>query len=313
MGGALLTGSALAAFLAGMVAFFAPCCAFVMLPIYLASVTGASRWRTAALTAVFIAGVATVVWPPTVGAAGLSQLIAANHETMFIAGGLMMVAVGAATLSGWMWHGMPAVGGGGDPAGVLGIYGTGVFAGSAEPFTQRRVGEEVGERVRERIGVAGRYESAAPRGQDVLVARDGGGDDRNALSHRLGDDDAEALAPQRGRAEHVGAPEQQPPLAVGKPAVSGDSARLICDRARAQELVPVHPDQVEADALRKPVEGGQQHVQPFARFGAPDEEYPPLGAAGRDSDWGLLGARPDAVRDHGVDTRHVARADARRP
>jgi len=52
MGGALLTGSALAAFLAGMVAFFAPCCAFVMLPTYLASVTGASRWRTAALTAV---------------------------------------------------------------------------------------------------------------------------------------------------------------------------------------------------------------------------------------------------------------------
>ena len=54
MGGALLTGSALAAFLAGMVAFFAPCCAFVMLPTYLASVTGASRWRTAALTGVFV-------------------------------------------------------------------------------------------------------------------------------------------------------------------------------------------------------------------------------------------------------------------
>lgn len=65
-----------------MVAFFAPCCAFVMLPAYLASVTGASRWRTAALTAVFIAGVATIVWPLTAGAAGLSQLIAANHRTM---------------------------------------------------------------------------------------------------------------------------------------------------------------------------------------------------------------------------------------
>ena len=54
MGGALLTGSAPAAFLAGMVAFFAPCCAFVMLPTYLASVAGASRWRTAALTGVFV-------------------------------------------------------------------------------------------------------------------------------------------------------------------------------------------------------------------------------------------------------------------
>jgi cytochrome c biogenesis protein CcdA len=130
MGEALLTGSALAAFLAGMVAFFAPCCAFVMLPTYLASVTGASRWRTAALTAVFVAGVATVVWPLTVGAAGLSQLIAANHETMFLLGGVMMLLVGAATVRGWMWGPAPSVGGG-DPSGVLGIYGMGVFAGAA--------------------------------------------------------------------------------------------------------------------------------------------------------------------------------------
>ena len=130
MGEALLTGSALAAFLAGMVAFFAPCCAFVMLPTYLASVSGANRWRTAALTAVFIAGVATVVWPLTVGAAGLSQLIAANHETLFVLGGAMMIAVGGATLAGWMWHHAPSVGGG-DPGGVVGIYGMGLFAGAA--------------------------------------------------------------------------------------------------------------------------------------------------------------------------------------
>jgi cytochrome c-type biogenesis protein len=130
MGHALLTGSALAAFLAGAVAFFAPCCAFVMLPTYLASVTGASRWRTAVLTAVFVAGVATVVWPLTVGAAGLSQLIAANHETMFLLGGAMMLAVGAATLRGWMWSRAPSVGGG-DPSGVVGIYLMGVFAGAA--------------------------------------------------------------------------------------------------------------------------------------------------------------------------------------
>jgi cytochrome c-type biogenesis protein len=130
MGGALLTGSALAAFLAGMVAFFAPCCAFVMLPTYLASVTGASRWRTAALTAVFTFGVATVVWPLTIGAAGLSQLIAANHETMFLLGGLMMLAVGTATLGGWMWNHAPSVGSG-DPKGFVGVYMMGVFAGAA--------------------------------------------------------------------------------------------------------------------------------------------------------------------------------------
>lgn len=130
MGETLLGGSALAAFLAGTVAFFAPCCAFVMLPTYLASVAGASRWRTAVLTALFVAGIATVVWPLTIGAAGLSQLIAANHETMFVLGGLMMLAVGAATLSGWMWHRAPSVGGG-DPSGLVGIYLMGVFAGAA--------------------------------------------------------------------------------------------------------------------------------------------------------------------------------------
>ena len=130
MGEALLSGSALAAFLAGTVAFFAPCCAFVMLPTYLASVAGANRWRTAGLTAIFVLGVATVVWPLTVGAAGLSQLIAANHETMFLLGGVMMLAVGAATLSGWMWHHAPSAGGG-DPSGLVGIYLMGVFAGAA--------------------------------------------------------------------------------------------------------------------------------------------------------------------------------------
>ena len=130
MGEALLSGSALAAFLAGMVAFFAPCCAFVMLPTYLASVTGASRWRTAGLTAIFILGVATIVWPLTVGAAGLSQLLAANHEALFLLGGTMMLLVGAATLKGWMWHHAPSAGGG-DPSGVVGIYLMGVFAGAA--------------------------------------------------------------------------------------------------------------------------------------------------------------------------------------
>ncbi len=131
MSGALLTSSALAAYLAGVVAFFAPCCAFVMLPTYLASVTGASRWRTAALTAVFVAGVASVVLPLTLGAAGLSELISSNHETMFLIGGVMMLAVGLGTLRGWMWNHAPAFGGTGDSAGTLGVYLLGVFAGAA--------------------------------------------------------------------------------------------------------------------------------------------------------------------------------------
>lgn len=41
-----------------------------------------------------------------------------------------MLAVGAATLLGWMWHHAPAAGGD-DPSGLLGIYLMGVFAGAA--------------------------------------------------------------------------------------------------------------------------------------------------------------------------------------
>ena len=131
MGEALLAGSALAAFLAGLVAFFAPCCAMVMLPTYLAAATGSSRWKTAWLTLVFVAGVATIVWPLTIGAAGLASLIAAEHEALFIVGGLVMLAVGWATLTGWMFSGAPAIGGGSDRGGVLGVYVMGVFAGAA--------------------------------------------------------------------------------------------------------------------------------------------------------------------------------------
>ena len=131
MGEALLAGSALAAFLAGLVAFFAPCCAMVMLPTYVAAATGSSRWKTAWLTLVFVAGVATIVWPLTIGAAGLASLIATQHEALFIVGGLVMLAVGWATLTGWMFSGAPAIGGGSDRGGVLGVYLMGVFSGAA--------------------------------------------------------------------------------------------------------------------------------------------------------------------------------------
>jgi cytochrome c-type biogenesis protein len=131
MGEALLAGSALAAFLAGVVAFFAPCCAMVMLPTYLASATGSGRWRTAWLTFVFVAGVGTIVWPLTIGAAGLASLLSSQHEALFIVGGVVMLAVGWATLTGWMFSGAPALAGGSDRGGVLGVYTMGVFAGAA--------------------------------------------------------------------------------------------------------------------------------------------------------------------------------------
>ena len=129
MGELMLGGSAAAAFLAGVVAFFAPCCATVMLPSYLATTVGARGWRLVPLTGLYVAGVATVVMPLTVGAAGLASLLNRYHAVLFIAGGLMMVAIAIATLRGRMWslH-LPQSSMG---TGAAAVYGTGVFAGAA--------------------------------------------------------------------------------------------------------------------------------------------------------------------------------------
>jgi cytochrome c biogenesis protein CcdA len=98
----LFAGSAAAAYAAGLIAFFAPCCAAVMTPTYLAAIGQGSRWRVARMTALYVAGVAAVVWPITLGAGALSTLITRWHPLLFALGGLMMIAVAAALWRGSM-------------------------------------------------------------------------------------------------------------------------------------------------------------------------------------------------------------------
>ena len=125
----LLAGSLAAAFAAGMVAFFAPCCAGVMMPAYLAAISGGSRMRIARLTAVYVAGVALVVLPITLGAAALSGYLSDWHPQMFTLGGLMMIGVAVA-----LWRGtmlpvdlpQPKMNGS-----TLSVFGLGVFSGGA--------------------------------------------------------------------------------------------------------------------------------------------------------------------------------------
>ena len=125
----LLAGSIAAAFAAGLVAFFAPCCAGVMLPTYLAAVSGGSRLRVAVLSALYLAGLAAVVLPITLGASAVASLVSDWHAQLYVVGGLMMIAV-AVTL----WRGTmlpvslrrPALTG--SPASVFGL---GVFSGAA--------------------------------------------------------------------------------------------------------------------------------------------------------------------------------------
>ena len=72
MGSELLaTGSILAAFFAGTVALFAPCCIVFLAPSYLAAAVKNNRWRLLPLTFVFAAGLALVLVPITLGVIGL--------------------------------------------------------------------------------------------------------------------------------------------------------------------------------------------------------------------------------------------------
>ena len=125
----LIAGSLAAAFAAGMVAFFAPCCAGVMMPAYLAAIGGGRRLRIARLTAVYVAGVSLVVLPITLGAAALASTVSKWHPQMFTIGGLMMIGVAVA-----LWRGtmlpvnvpQPKLTGS-----TLSVFGLGVFSGAA--------------------------------------------------------------------------------------------------------------------------------------------------------------------------------------
>ena len=125
----LFAGSLAAAFAAGLVAFFAPCCAGVMVPTYLAAVSGGSRFRVARMSALYVAGVSVAVLPITLGASVLAAYVSDWHAQLFVLGGVMMLFVAAA-----LWRGSmvpvnvpkPALTGSG-----ASVFALGAFSGAA--------------------------------------------------------------------------------------------------------------------------------------------------------------------------------------
>lgn len=90
--------SLIVAFVAGVIALAVPCCFSVLLPSYFSS---AFKRRTAVLrmTLVFAAGIATIMVPIALGASVVAQALSAQHGTVFVAGGFLMVLLGM--LSFW--------------------------------------------------------------------------------------------------------------------------------------------------------------------------------------------------------------------
>lgn len=125
----LFSTTILASFLGGIVALMAPCCASVMLPAFFAS-SFRRRSQILAMTLVFAAGVGTVILPIALGAAVISRALVEYHFWIFSIVGLLMSAVGVATLAGWkVMLPMPSGRGGGKSIGS--VYGLGVFSGTA--------------------------------------------------------------------------------------------------------------------------------------------------------------------------------------
>lgn len=89
----IFSASIIAAFLAGTVALFAPCCITVLLPAYLASAFKEKR-NILKMTFVFFAGISVILIPIGLGAAGLAQIFRDFHSEMYIFGGLLMIALG---------------------------------------------------------------------------------------------------------------------------------------------------------------------------------------------------------------------------
>jgi cytochrome c-type biogenesis protein len=99
----LTTGSILAAFFAGAVALFSPCCIVFLFPAYLASAVKNRRWALLPLTFVFALGLAAVLLPVTLGLGLVMTSVRRFHTALYAAGGLLMIALAILSLLGRSW------------------------------------------------------------------------------------------------------------------------------------------------------------------------------------------------------------------
>ena len=132
MGGLLTTGSILAAFFAGAVALFSPCCIVFLFPAYLASAVKNRRWKLLPLTFVFALGLAVVLLPVTLGVGMVMTTLRRFHTPLYAVGGLLMLGLAVLALTGRSWSmpsfvRMPSV----ERSDTAGVFALGVFSGVA--------------------------------------------------------------------------------------------------------------------------------------------------------------------------------------
>lgn len=128
MEGAILQTSLVAAFAAGVVALFAPCCISFLLPAYLGNVFK-EREKVLFMTVIFGLGIFVVMMPAVLGVALLSKVLFVQHDLIYFAGGLVMLATAAVTFLGLKLP-MPHLPGRAKAkTDILSIFTLGIFSG----------------------------------------------------------------------------------------------------------------------------------------------------------------------------------------
>ena len=168
----------------------------------------------------------------------------------------------------------------------------------------RLVGEELGDRGRERARLVGRHEQSGVGLHDPSVPGDVGRDHRCRAGERPREHHAEALPAERGRDERFRAQELRRQILLGQEAEHVDAVRRYPQTAEeepnGERIGPDHPKARSGRPMDlRP--GAKEHLQTLARLLAADEDDVPVPRAR---------VRPlgdeDAVRNELVLAREVA-------
>lgn len=119
--------SLLAAFIAGMVALFAPCCITFLLPTYFANIFREKK-RAIGMTFIYSLGIFTVMLPVVLGAKALSQLFFKMHDQTYLIGGGFLLLVAFFALLGIKLP-MPKISSSRQAKDPLSTYILGIFSG----------------------------------------------------------------------------------------------------------------------------------------------------------------------------------------
>jgi len=122
--------SLLAAYVAGMVALFAPCCISYLFPAYLGNIFK-ERKRVLLMTLIYSLGILVVMLPIVLGAKALASAFFTLHDQTYFVGGLVMIAIAGLAFLGLklpMPH-FTAQSSGQPKNDVISTFTLGIFAG----------------------------------------------------------------------------------------------------------------------------------------------------------------------------------------